>query len=404
MENILTKYLQHTAHAEAFTVLEQELAKLIIATVEHGDYIAIKKSLLERLAKVEPALLTLNKVFTFKSKLSDMLTRSHPISKLIPIQERNLIKLGTNHNEGYENIYGDETLPIYSFQLSNIADLTSYLTLDPNDPKNYQFIDYVEYELFRGFFSEFSTFSSMPFTTLNSCFDVKMGLYIHKNHLYFKHDELIKEYYKLIKRAKKNQDTRALALTYLKEKYLRRITSALYPILRDIRENKIEHLLGIFLDIANMNGKQLVQFTSDYYTDLPYFPKNRKPITAILERTEDLIDGVKTRLLIRSDKQLVNIVFSEFGCDKVLKYDLYEIGRGEQLTLSEFKIDIDENCLAGDYLTTLEMILYGSSEVKIYKDFKYVKHAIWDLAMSGSNENAFTLYLQDRSGLHHRWK
>ncbi|WP_236469024.1 hypothetical protein, partial [Pseudomonas sp. PA-3-10C] len=136
----------------------------------------------------------------------------------------------------------------------------------------------------------------------------------------------------------------------------------------------------------------------------PYFPKNRKPITAILERTEELIDGVKTRLLIRSDKQLVNIVFSEFGCDKVLKYDLYEIGRGEQLTLSEFKIDIDENCLAGDYLTTLEMILYGSSEVKIYKDFKYVKHAIWDLAMSGSNENAFTLYLQDRSGLHHRWK
>ncbi|MCF5565190.1 hypothetical protein GIV75_30755, partial [Pseudomonas sp. PA-3-5D] len=106
MENILTKYLQHTAHAEAFTVLEQELAKLIISTVEHGDYIAIKKSLLERLAKVEPALLTLNKVFTFKSKLSDMLTRSHPISKLIPIQERNLIKLGTNHNEGYENIYG----------------------------------------------------------------------------------------------------------------------------------------------------------------------------------------------------------------------------------------------------------------------------------------------------------
>lgn len=50
------------------------------------------------------------------------------------------------------------------------------------------------------------------------------------------------------------------------------------------------------------------------------------------------------------------------------------------------------------------MIYYDSNEVKIYKDFRFNKQAVWELAMSGTFENSFTFYLQDRSKMHHRLK
>ncbi|MFI8556111.1 hypothetical protein [Pseudomonas putida] len=404
MENILTKYLKNPAHTNAFTFLEQELVRLIKVTVEHNQYIVIKKSLLNRLATVEPELLALKNIFTFNSKLSDMLTRKNPISAIIPIKERQLIKLGLKESENYYNHQKYDELPIYSFRLSTISEITNYLSLDPNDPKNHQFISHIEQEILDGIFTEFRYLSKFPYPSLTDRFNVRVNSYTLNHNLFMDNEELVNEYWKVVRRANIRQMTKNLAIKYVEEVYISKIHHTINPILREISEHKIEHLLGIFLDIANLNNKELAQFTTGYYTYLPYFPRNRKPTAAIYRQTANLSDGITSELLIRNHKQLIHVVYNEFGKDTIVKFDKYHVGKGENFTFDGFSFDIDDSFLKGDNLTTLEMNYYDSNEVKIFKDFRFNKQAVWELAMSGTFENSFTLYLQDRSKMHHRQK
>lgn len=401
MENILNRYLLNTAHAQAFTVLEQELSKLIIATVDKGLCIAIRKSMFDRLARCEPQLLNSKNIFTYEFQLSQTLLSPHPLTKYITGKTRSFLREGVYELEQFLCIYNSTNIPVYVFDLEKLTYITTCLKLDPKDPSNNQLIDDLKFKQKTEFFTDINSALLITLNDFNA-YKEAIDYFIDANDLYMNRDSLIVEYLDAFTPSKTAVHTEQIGLLTLQEAYQDKIKSALYPLLLEHKDHDIAYLFGVFLDIANLDVDELAKFTTGYYTDIPYIKNNRMAVTALLDSSESSTD-IRKELLIRGRNEVVHIIFSDLGNGIIVAYDKYLLADQETVNFRGEQIVLDYDCLIDDNLTVIEWLMVNKNTI-IYKDIEYKREPLLKLALSGAIQNKFTNYLHDRSGEYHRFK
>lgn len=391
MENILHKYKQDTAYADSFVILEQELA--IALNHAHENIWIIKQSLFNRLVKIEPNLNTNKHIFTYAESILEILSPEHALSSLIPRELVNVIKSEIEHEKKHgleefnENIFGLCQMSIERKVRGDdyILGLSTY----NRNLKRMGFFDYPKthehltskniYKSFNQLINEYLTISHFSEEPLNLLVENHVAEQFRSNL-----SKVFRGSMSLLSRSRHSHSQELLGTEF-----------------------NLANLYAVYFNIANMSNKELTQFLTGYYTDIPYFGKKTPPKIAITVYAPDkdfanIFDGDITEIYIKSKTQLIHIVYEDSY--RIHKFNKYGLLENETVIIAGQEISVDRTCLEDDNFTVFEMLHYDNSNIVISKNFKYDEKAFRKIAMSYDKNNEFHEHLLDRIGLHHRWK
>ena len=265
MENILHKYKQDTAYADSFVILEQELA--IALNHAHENIWIIKQSLFNRLVKIESNLNTNKHIFTYAESILEILSAEHALSSLIPRELVNVIKSEIEHEQKHgieefnENIFG-----LCQMSIERKVRGDDYILGLSTYNRNLKRMGHFDYP--------------------------KTHEHLKSKNIYKSFNQLVDEYFTISHFT--DEPLNLLVETHVSEQFrsnLSKVFRGSMSLLSRSRHSRTQELLGtefnlanlyaVYFNIANMSNKELTQFLTGYYTDIPYFGKKTPPKIAI---------------------------------------------------------------------------------------------------------------------------
>lgn len=395
MKNILNLYKENKPYIELFEILEDRLVDIIKSSVESNNYIIIKKSLLNRLAKRDGSLKKLSRIFTYAKNRSDVFKNNGTASSLLKDEVMSYLRKNLKIEEKYDYYNDGKPFPLYELSNKFVEDIEWFYEADQDDPINFQRLDCVRYA--NHFLN--NLYDNMCIYSIDSSENINR--HIKDNNLYVSNLNLKDQYLKIL--AMTGLETHKAARALAREEFKERINSfmAIY-----LRETETQCLSGVLLNIANLSGSELAKFHTGYYTQIPFFKNMMIPkrVLCIVPQIDHQLNGC-IHLLIKSEAQLLHVVYEFCRFDKIIKFDSYDLNKPKTLKLLNYDLEVSPDCLSDIEIDLIEMMLYDEFDsFKDFTSFDYDHEKMMNIGMNGERPNAFTEYLQDRAGVFHRWK
>ncbi|WP_060488832.1 hypothetical protein [Pseudomonas sp. NBRC 111121] len=395
MKNILNLYQENKSYIELFEILEVRLVEVVKSSIQSNNYIVIKKSLLNRLARRDSSLKKLPRVLTYAKNRSDVFKNTGTASEFLKPEVLSYLRKNIRLEEKYEYYNEDKHFPLFELSYRFVDDIEWFFQADQDDPHNFQRLDCVRYA--NHFLNDLYAYTHHY--SIDS--SEKINRHITDNNLYISHKRLKDQYLKLLEMT--NLETHKAAKSLSREEFKDRVNSFMVNL---VRGGELRNLTGVLLNIANLSGSELAKFHTGYYTRIPFFKNGMIPkrLLCVVPRIDHQLNGC-IHLLIKGDAQLLHVVYEYCRFDRIIRFDSYDLNKPKTLKLLSYELEVSTECLSDGEIDLIEMMLYGEvDEFKDYTSFDYDHEAFMNLGMSGDNPNVYTEYLQDRAGLYHRWK
>ncbi len=377
MENVLHKHKQERALGFCLGNYEQESIKTINKFTKEGTCVVIlQERIYKRYSKFSNELASNSHVLSYRRSVNELFSLSHPLRQIIP---SDLIKT-TLTKKVKTKVIGDDRLIF-------CIDLNDYLTHDNN------------------YYAHFKDEGLLVLgaTCLLSGTDyfTKTSSLLKSNGIKYNLTDIAKLYLSLVKDT--NENTTELGSIAAREKYGKVLNNLTWRISSYTRNNdKLNYLLGVFLDVGLINNEELTKFICEHYSIIPYFDNHQTVSSAVfIEHTNDENEYNvirKTEMFIKGDGVVAHIINDlEHGLEK---FDLYKTADKESIRLFGYDYCLDDDFLEGRNIEVFMMYMSIYSDMNPKTDFSFNHRKSYEYSLTEGKDRGLYYYLVARKGMH----
>lgn len=350
MKNLLNINSRNRILKDIFSSFELEVINAIISITRDGTKaIIMREKFYNRLAKINKAIASNRRIYTFKNYPMEVREFGHPFEMKYKVSQ-----IGTTYDIGsdFEDTHeGRNTL---------IFDVSAFISKEYKAYKNLCEFGYPLISLRNLFMKNSSDY--LP-ETLKLIDTNAIGLTL---------DYLAALYFAGLA-VNPRIKAENIANDYAEQAYTDALNLMAYHIFYYTYQNEdLNFLLGNFLDIGNMDNSEFLKFISDIYTSMPFLGTNPSTISTVTVQKDINEDFIEYEIFIKRESQVIHLIYQDgFDPNGIILCNLYDTSKKERLIIKGNEFFIDDDFMENQHLELLLMVLSDYENVKVRTDIRY---------------------------------